>query len=136
MSPPPTPGLKNWILLLTLGVIWGGSFMGSKYALSGFAPLWVATLRIALGAFALTSLAYALGRRLPGWQGPQDKRIWAHCFGMALFTNAIPFTLLSWGQVYVTSGFAGISMAVVPLVRAFRPKTASITSVRPAPTRP
>jgi drug/metabolite transporter (DMT)-like permease len=34
---------------------------------------------------------------------------------MALFTNAIPFCLLSWGQQIVTSGFAGISMAVVPL---------------------
>jgi len=34
---------------------------------------------------------------------------------MALFTNAIPFCLLSWGQQIVTSSFAGISMAVVPL---------------------
>ena len=32
-----------------------------------------------------------------------------------LFTNALPFSLLSWGQQTVTSGFAGISMAVVPL---------------------
>ena len=34
---------------------------------------------------------------------------------MALFTNAMPFSLLSWGQQTVTSGFAGISMALVPL---------------------
>jgi drug/metabolite transporter (DMT)-like permease len=116
MSQPTSPGLKNWLLLITLGMIWGASFMGSKFALTGFAPLWVAAIRISFGAVSLTVLAYALGRRLPGWNGPKDKRIWLHCFGMALFTNAIPFTLLSWGQLRVTSGFAGITMAVVPLL--------------------
>ena len=35
---------------------------------------------------------------------------------MGIFTNAIPFTLLNWGQLRVPSGFAGISMAVVPLL--------------------
>ena len=110
------PGLKNWALLIALGVIWGASFMGSKFALTGYPPLWVAAFRITIGAVALTILAYALGRRLPDWNGPQGKRIWLHALGMAVFTNAVPFTLLSWGQVYVTSGFAGITMAVVPLL--------------------
>ena len=35
---------------------------------------------------------------------------------MAVFSNALPFTLLAWGQRQVTSGFAGITMAVVPLL--------------------
>ena len=35
---------------------------------------------------------------------------------MGMFTNAIPFSLLAWGQQYVTSSFAGITMAVVPLL--------------------
>jgi len=52
---------------------------------------------------------------LPRIKTKTDKRVWLHCFGMALFTNALPFSLLSWGQQTVTSGFAGISMAVVPL---------------------
>jgi len=33
-----------------------------------------------------------------------------------VLSNAAPFTLLSWGQTHVTSGFAGISMAVIPLL--------------------
>ena len=113
---PASAGLKNWLLLIALGVIWGASFMGSKFALTGYPPLWVAAFRIVIGAVALTILAYALGRRLPEWNGPDGKRIWLHALGMAVFTNAVPFTLLSWGQVYVTSGFAGITMAVVPLL--------------------
>jgi len=113
---PTSAGLKNWLLLITLGVFWGASFMGSKFALTGSPPLWVAAFRIVIGAVALTLLAYALGRRLPAFNSKTDRRIWLHALGMAVFTNAVPFTLLSWGQVYVTSGFAGITMAVVPLL--------------------
>ncbi len=116
MTTLPIPGLKNWLLLVILGVVWGASFMGSKFALSGYPPLWVAAFRICIGAITLTCLAYALGRRLPKWNAPDGKRIWVHALGMAIFTNAVPFTLLAWGQVYVTSGFAGITMAVVPLL--------------------
>ena len=35
---------------------------------------------------------------------------------MGVFSNALPFALLSWGQERVSSGFAGITMAVVPLL--------------------
>ena len=35
---------------------------------------------------------------------------------MGIFSNALPFALLAWGQERVSSGFAGISMAVVPLL--------------------
>ncbi len=35
---------------------------------------------------------------------------------MGVFSNAAPFALLAWGEVRVSSGFAGITMAVVPLL--------------------
>ncbi|MEC7305172.1 MAG: DMT family transporter, partial [Pseudomonadota bacterium] len=44
------------------------------------------------------------------------RRVWIHCIGMGMFTNAIPFSLLAWGQQHVTTSFAGITMAVVPLL--------------------
>ncbi len=53
---------------------------------------------------------------LPPAGTPRGRRIWLHCVGMGIFSNALPFALLSWGQVQVSSGFAGISMAVVPLL--------------------
>ena len=39
-----------------------------------------------------------------------------HSIGMGIFTNAIPFSLLAWGLQHVTTSFAGITMAVVPLL--------------------
>jgi len=118
MSPDvlPKPGLLNWLFLITLGVIWGSSFLAVEIALDGFGPLTIAGLRIGLGAIALTVLSFAFGHGLPSWRAPTGPRIWAHAFGFAVFTNALPFSLLSWGQQSVTSGFAGITMAVVPLM--------------------
>ena len=105
----------DWLSLIVLGLIWGASFLGVSVALEGFGPITVAACRIILGALALIAAAYLSGVGLPSATTPTGKRIWLHCFGFAIFTNALPFSLLSWAQLHVTSGFAGITMAVVPL---------------------
>ena len=105
----------NWTILATLGFIWGGSFLGVEISLIGFGPLTVAAGRVTIAAITLLVYAYVFGDGLPRTSSKADKRVWLHCFGMALFTNALPFSLLSWGQQTVTSGFAGLSMALVPL---------------------
>ena len=110
------PAALDWGLLALLGVIWGGAFLGVELALDSLSPIWVATGRIALAALLLLGIALIAGDGLPSFATPTDRRIWLHCFGMGMFTNAIPFSLLAWGQQYVTSSFAGITMAVVPLL--------------------
>ena len=111
----PGPALLDWGLLALLGLIWGAAFLGVELALDSLPPLWVAAARISMAAALLVSVNHLMGARLPGLRTPTQRRIWLHCLGMGLFTNAIPFSLLSWGQQIVTSSFAGITMAVVPL---------------------
>ena len=108
--------ILNWTILATLGLIWGASFLGVELALDGFGPISIAAGRVATAASILVAITIIFGDGLPGFATPVERRIWLHCFGMGLFTNAIPFSLLSWGQQTVTSGFAGICMAVVPLL--------------------
>ncbi len=110
------PGWRNWALLSFLGLVWGGSFPAVEVALDGFGPLFIAAARISIAAVMLLAIAWRAGHGLPRMRAPTGRRIWLHALGMAIFTNALPFALLSWGQQYVTSGFAGITMAVVPLV--------------------
>ena len=105
----------NWAILATLGFIWGGSFLGVEISLIGFGPITVAAIRVTVAAIILLVYTYIFGDGLPRISSKTEKRVWLHCLGMALFTNALPFSLLSWGQQTVTSGFAGISMALVPL---------------------
>ena len=110
------PTLGNWIALICLGAIWGGSFMGAKLALTSFGPMTVALLRLTLASVVLLIIALASGRKFPGFSTSTDQRIWVHIAIMGLITNAVPFSLLNWGQLYVSSGFAGVTMAVVPLL--------------------
>jgi drug/metabolite transporter (DMT)-like permease len=109
------PTLGNWISVFALGVIWGASFMAVSIAIQGFGPLTVAAARISLAAVALVGVAYYLGQPLPSFRDGEGRRIWIFASAMGLFSNALPFFLLSWAQQHVASGFAGITMAIVPL---------------------
>lgn len=105
------PTRRDWLSILFLGVVWGGTFMVVSFALRGYGPVTVATARVVLGAIALMTLAVILGRPMPG----REPRLWAYILPIGLLSSALPFTLLSWGQSYVPSAFAGLSMAAVPL---------------------
>ena len=78
-------------------------------ALRGYGPITVACARTTLGAFALLGIMFALRRPLPSRQAMRAIAI------IGPLNTALPFMLLSWGQQYVPSAFAGISMAVLPL---------------------
>jgi len=105
------PSLQNWISVLALGLIWGGTFMVVSIALQGYGPLTVACARTTLGAIALLILMRAMRRPMPVFDGRMIK----YLVVIGLLNTALPFALLSWGQQYVPSAFAGISMAALPL---------------------
>lgn len=108
--------MGSWLLLILLGMIWGGSFLGVEMALRDFGPITIAMVRVLLAAIILTIVAQLTGHHLPSISTAVGRRTWLHCFGMGLFSNALPFSLLAWGQQSVTTSFAGICMAVVPLL--------------------
>ncbi|MBE0414186.1 DMT family transporter [Yoonia sp.] len=109
MTAQPTP--FNWLSIIALGLIWGGTFMVVSIALQGYGPLTVACARTTLGALALLALMRALRRPLPVLTPTLVK----YLFVIGILNTAVPFALLSWGQQYVPSAFAGISMAALPL---------------------
>tara|TARA_R110002110_G_scaffold19801_5_gene81243 strand:- start:84 stop:1001 length:918 start_codon:yes stop_codon:yes gene_type:complete len=110
-TPVSQPTLGNYASVIALGLIWGGTFMVVSIALRGYGPVTVATARTTLGAVALLSLVVMMGRPMPRWSG----LLAGYIVMLGLLTTAIPFLLLSWGQQYVASAFAGLSMAVLPL---------------------
>jgi drug/metabolite transporter (DMT)-like permease len=110
------PTTKNWLFLIALGVIWGSSFMAVSIAIRGFGPLTVAAGRISIGAIVLLVILRTLRIRLPRADSNQGRLIWVAAAGFGFFSMALPFFLLSWGQTYVASGFAGVTMAAVPLL--------------------
>ncbi|MCT2538503.1 DMT family transporter [Sedimentimonas flavescens] len=95
--------LLAWILLGALALIWGTSFLSNRAALAGAGVLTVVTFRVALGAAVLW--AWVLYRRLPV---PNDRRILTRFVIMGALNNAIPFSLIVWGQKHIDSGLASI----------------------------
>lgn len=114
MTQPPDITVKSWIMIAVLGLTWGGTFLMIELALEGITPFWLAATRIGFGAALTGAVWLARGARLFARppSGPQKTNL----VFIALLSSALPFMLLSWGQQYVTSGFAGVSMASVALI--------------------
>ncbi len=108
----PQPGIRDWLFVAILGVIWGATFMVVTMALEGYGPVTVACARTGIGALVLVGIARATGS--PVLPRP-DPVLLAHVVAIGLLSTALPFFLLSWGQQVVPSAFAGLSMASVPL---------------------
>lgn len=104
------PGTAEWSLLLALTVMWGSAFMLTKVAVATLPHTLVVGGRLAVAALALALVALMAVRGVP-----RGRRLWVYFGLIALFGQALPFTLISWGQRYMDSGLAGILMAVMPL---------------------
>lgn len=105
-----------WALLALLGVIWGGSFLSIRIALDEVGFL---TSVVHRTGWAMVILwIYVLLRRLPV---PMTRNVWIGFLGMGLLNNAIPFSLMSWGQLTIESGLTSIlnaSTAIFGVVMA------------------
>jgi drug/metabolite transporter (DMT)-like permease len=100
----------EWALLVGLSVLWGGSFLFVGVAVAELPPLTIVVARVALAAAALL-----LALRFMGVALPRERRVWAAFIGMGVLNNAIPFTLIAWGQSHIASGVASILNATTPL---------------------
>jgi len=103
-------GAAEIVLLLSLATIWSSSFGFIKVAVETVPPLTVTAGRLSLAAVII--LAYA---RLRGHRFPDEPGLWSKFLLIGLFGNALPFTLISWGEQTIDSGLAAILMAVMPI---------------------
>ncbi len=103
-------GPMEWVLLIILSVLWGGSFFFSEVALAELPPLTVVLGRVGFAAIALNILVIAMGHRMP-----TDGKLWRDFLIMGALNNLLPFSLIVWGQTQITSGLAAILNATTPL---------------------
>jgi len=101
---------SDWLLLILLSIVWGGSFFFAKIAVAELPPLTIVLARVTIAAAALHLLVLATGQRMPG-----DLSLWRDFLLMGLLNNAIPFSLIFWSQKEIASGLASILNATTPL---------------------
>jgi drug/metabolite transporter (DMT)-like permease len=90
-------------LLLLLAALWGGTFFFAEIALTELPPLTITLLRVALAVPVLWLVLRAKALTLP-----TDPRLWGGYLVMGALNNAIPFSLIFWGQTQIEGGLASI----------------------------
>ncbi|MGB0913116.1 MAG: DMT family transporter, partial [Phaeobacter italicus] len=105
MTRPPAPTLdaKSAIMLLLLAAVWGGSFFFAEIALREVPPLTITLHRVAWSLPVLLLIVISRGIALP-----RSLRIWGAYLVMGALNNALPFSLIFWGQTQIESGLASI----------------------------
>jgi drug/metabolite transporter (DMT)-like permease len=110
MSTNITMGLKQWLMLLILSLLWGGSFFFMKVALLELPTFSIVFLRVGLAAFTLFVYLKITNRDLP-----KSLEVWRLFFYLGFFNNIVPFSLLIYGMTEIASGLASILNATTPL---------------------
>lgn len=95
--------LRAALLLLALAAVWGGSFFFGEIALREVPPLTI-TLHRVFWALPILAIIVFL-KRIPV---PRTLRVWRAYLVMGALNNAIPFSLIFWGQTQIESGLASI----------------------------
>ena len=110
LSPLRSLGITEWMLLVGLSILWGGSYLFMKLAV-----LTVPLFTIVLGRVSIAALALLIVLTISGTGIPKGRRIWLAFFGMGIFNNVIPMSLIVFSQNSISVGLASILNSITPL---------------------
>jgi drug/metabolite transporter (DMT)-like permease len=119
---------RAWALFAAVSVIWGMPYLFIKIAVDEISPSLVAWSRLTLAALILLPLAWKLG----ALRGLGAR--WRILTAFAAVEMAVPWPLLGYGEVHISSSLAAILVATVPLFVALL-ATRFDHSERPTVTR-
>ncbi len=108
-SDPARPQTGYAVLLGTLALMWGSSYLFIKIGVETLPPLSLVLLRVLVG-FAILLVAVAVTRT----PLPRDPRTIAHLAVLGAVNIAIPFWLIGWAEQHIDSGLAGILQSTAP----------------------
>ncbi|AUI88488.1 EamA family transporter [Vibrio azureus] len=101
--------MKNkYFLLAVIGLIWGSQFIFQKIALTALTPQLVGVGRAIVGFITLFVMCKMLNVQSKGGTS------WIVYMLIGLLEASIPFTLVPWGQQYVSSSIASVLIGTIP----------------------
>ena len=100
----------DWSLFVSIGLIWGSSFLLMDIGLEAFHPGLITWMRVGLGAIVL-GLAPKARLRIEPYDRPR-------LIALSFLWVAIPFTLFPIAQQYINSATAGMLNGAVPIFAA------------------
>jgi drug/metabolite transporter (DMT)-like permease len=106
----PVMGAREWVLLIVLSILWGGSFYYFKVLVAELPPLTIVLARLGIAAI-LMNLLMLIRRDLL----PASLRVWTSFALLGLLNNIVPMTLIVWAETRISSGLASILNATTPV---------------------
>ena len=94
---------KNWLLVISLGIIWGSSFLFVEILLNNINPWMIVFLRVSIASIILISFCIYKNINLN-----LKLNDYYNISVMSLLNNVIPFLLIVYGQKTTTGGLASI----------------------------
>ena len=101
---------RNWGLLLLLALLWGSSFLFYKILVAVLPPVTVVLGRLALAAIAMHLWLAAQGQAMP-----MSGKLWLRFLLLGLLNCSLPFVLIAWAELRISSGLASILNATTPI---------------------
>jgi len=105
--------IKSATMLGILAAVWGGSFFFAEIALREVPPMTIALHRV-FWALPVLALIVIIKR----YTIPRSPKILGAYLVMGALNNAIPFSLIFWGQTQIDSGLASILNATTAMFAA------------------
>lgn len=102
---------REWFWIVFLGAVWGGSFIFNALLIRELGPLWVAALRVSIGALGCWVFLFAMRKPVP-----RDPVLWFKLGLLGVLNYAIPFALFPLAQADLASGVAAIVNALTPIM--------------------
>jgi drug/metabolite transporter (DMT)-like permease len=93
-----------------LALIWGASYALIKISIAELSPAVLVASRVLLGWAALS-----VTLRLRGLTFTRDRRLWRSLGVLGVIGSIIPYGLITWGELHITSGLAAVLQATTPL---------------------
>jgi drug/metabolite transporter (DMT)-like permease len=98
------------ILLLVLGTLWGSSYLFIKVGVGEVPPLTLVGGRLILSAVLLWILLLASGQPVP-----RRRAQWGTYAVVGLLSGLVPYTLVAWGEQYISSSLAALLQSTMPM---------------------
>jgi drug/metabolite transporter (DMT)-like permease len=103
---------RHAALLVALASIWGASYLLIKYALADFSPPFIVWARLVIALAVLCGALLATGRADDLRAAARDvRRRPATAALLGLLAIALPFTLITVGELHVPSGLTAVLIA-------------------------
>ncbi len=102
--------LTNWLLLMILSILWGGSFYFIEKSLMFFTYEQVVFFRVLFAAFFI--LAVILAKKI---KIIFDLKLWFMFCIMGVLNNVIPFLAITYAQESITGSLASLFNATTPI---------------------